>query len=491
MEEWTTIRCLHAQGKGIRAIAKELSLARQTVRRALEDEEPPHYQRPKRVNTQLAPYEATIREMHFGRQLIGSRILRELGRLGYQGGQTALYSYLRELRQPQLSGKVTMRFETEPGQQGQFDWSPYSIELGGSLKRVVVYCLTLGYSRRKHYTASLDERQASIYEAVEEGVWHFGGSPKELLVDNPKAFVIDANPEHFRWNPQFLELCGHYRMRPRACQPYRARTKGKVERPFFYLEQQFIKGNTWRDLPHFLEELTRFEREDLDIAIHSTTGERPLDRFAREQPRLTPLPAKRFVGTLALTRHVSWDCLVSYNGNRYSVPAAYAGKMVWLMVSHGTTLVVLSSRRELLVEHQLTTERGQIIMLPEHYEPLRRRGNPRTYAVLAARFLARFPHHADFLEGITAQYKLAPAAPLRHVLDLAALYDDPSLTWAFGLAVEYNTYSAQFLRGLLESGARPRVADQTPAPPSGSSGLPATAVRSNLKLYQQVLELGQ
>lgn len=242
MEEWTTIRCLHAQGKGIRAIAKELSLARQTVRRALEDEEPPHYERPKRLNPQLAPYEPNIREMYFGRQLIGSRILRELGRLGYEGGQTAVYSYLRELRQPQLSSKVTMRFETEPGQQGQFDWSPYTIELGGSLKRVVVYCLMLGFSRRKHYTASFDERQASIYEAVEEGVWHFGGSPKELLVDNPRAFVINANPENFRWNPQFLELCGHYRMQPRACQPYRARTKGKVERPFFYLEQHLIKG---------------------------------------------------------------------------------------------------------------------------------------------------------------------------------------------------------------------------------------------------------
>lgn len=197
------------------------------------------------------------------------------------------------------------------------------------------------------------------------------------------------------------------------------------------------------------------------------------------------------MGTLALTRHVSWDCLVSYSGNRYSVPAAYAGKMVWLVVSHGNTLVVLSSRRDLLVEHKLSTEQGKIIMLPEHYEPLRRRGSPRTYAVLAARFLARFPHHADFLEGITAQYKLAPAAPLRQVLELAAVYDDPSLAWAFNLAVEYNTYSAQFLRGLLESDARPRLPAQTPTPPNIASGLPATTVRGNLKPYQQILELGQ
>src|SRR6185312_4963297 len=131
------------------------------------------------------------------------------------------------LKREKPSSKVTERFETPPGQQAQFDWSPYTIELGGELTRVIVFGMVLGYSRRKHYTASLDETQASIYEAVESCLRHFGGAPKQLLVDNAKAFVLDANPAHFRWNPQFLELCGHYRMRPTACQPYRARTKGK------------------------------------------------------------------------------------------------------------------------------------------------------------------------------------------------------------------------------------------------------------------------
>jgi len=164
--------------------------------------------------------------------------------------------------------------------------------------------------------------------------------------------------------------------------------------------------------------------------------------------------------------------------------------MVWLLLSRGTHLLILSSRRELLVEHELRFGHGEIVMLEEHYAPLRRRGTPRTYAVLAEAFLARFPHHADFFEGLTAQYKLNPVAPLRAVMELAAVYPETSLAWAFNVAVEYNSYSHTFVRGLLESGAVPQAA--SPEPPSSARlGLPATTVECDLKLYQQVLEFAR
>jgi transposase len=489
MEAWTTIRYLHAQGLGIRAICREVGISRKAVRRALRADGPPRYQRPPRPNPKLEPFSARIRELYYRQQFIGSRILRELRAAGYEGGPTALYAYLRTLKAELPSRKVTERFETPPGQQGQFDWSPYTIELGGELRRVIVYSLTLGYSRRKHYTASLDETQASIFEAIELCLRHFDGAPKELLVDNAKAFVLDANPVHFRWNPQFLELCGHYRLKPRACRPYRARTKGKVERPCFYLEQHFIKGTGFNSFLHFLQELDRFEQEDLDVRVHSTTLERPIDRFAQEHPHLTPLPDQRFVGTLALSRKVSWDCLVSFRGSRYSVPATYAGKLVWVLVSRGTHLLVLDARRQLLTEHRLSPTKGAIVILQEHYAPLRR-GTPRTSVVLAEQFLARFPHQAAFLEGLTAQHKLNPVDHLRGVLELATLYDPASLERAFALAQEYNSYSHSFVRGLLEHEVQPSVDPAAAAQhaPRGGPALPTAPVRCDLGRYQRLLE---
>ncbi len=488
MDAWTTIRYLHAQGMGIREIGRELSLSRKAVRRALRGDEAPRYTRPARPNGQLVPVEAQIREWYFRDHLIGSRILRELHAQGYRGSASALYAHLERLRAVVPATKATVRFETAPGHQAQFDWSPYTLAFDGESTRVIVYGMTLGYSRRKHYTASLDETQASVFEAVEGCLRHFGGAPKELLVDNAKAFVLDANPAHFRWNPQFLELCGHYRCRPRACQPYRAQTKGKVERPFFYLEQQFIKGRRFASFAHFLQELAVFERDDLDVRVHSTTQERPLDRFAAEEPLLTPLPERRFVGTLALSRKVSWDCLVSFRGSRYSVPATQAGKRVWLLPSRGTHLLVLDARREVLAEHLLSATKGTLVLRDEHYAPLRR-GPAKTYVVLAEQFLARFPQHAAFLDGLIAQHKLNPATHLRGILELATLYAPAGLEQAFVLAQEYQTYSQGFVRGLLESAARPAVEDP-PADPAGlaSRALPATAVRCDLGTYQQLLE---
>jgi hypothetical protein len=261
---------------------------------------------------------------------------------------------LKQLRAAAPSSKATVRFETPPGRQGQFDWSPYTLDLGGVLTKVIVFGLTLGYSRRKHYTVSLDETQASIFEAIEIRLHYFGGAPKQLLVDNARALVTDSNPTNFRWNPQFLELCGHYRIQPRACRPYRAQTKGKIERPFFYLEEQFLKGRSFGSLLDLHFQLAHFEQDDLDVYVHATTQERAIDRFQAEVPHLTPLPEQRFVGTLALSRKVSWDCLVSFRGSRYSVPAVYAGKRVWLMVSRGTHLLVLDAQRQVVAEHALS-----------------------------------------------------------------------------------------------------------------------------------------
>jgi Mu transposase, C-terminal domain len=147
-------------------------------------------------------------------------------------------------------------------------------------------------------------------------------------------------------------------VQPRVCRPYRAQTKGKIERPFFYLEEPFLNGRSFGSVLELHNQLARFEEDDLDVYVHASTQERAIDRFQSELPHLTPLPKQRFVGTLSLSRKVSWDCLVSFRGSRYSVPAVCAGKRVWLLVSRGTHLVILDAQRPTQAESDVAVSAG-------------------------------------------------------------------------------------------------------------------------------------
>lgn len=484
MEGWTTIRYLHAQGKGVRTIARELGVARNTVRAALRDSQAPSHTRAKRTNTQLAPYAEQIRQMVLGQRLIGSRIVRELRTLGYSGGSTALYDYLRRLKSATIDPRVTERYETAPAQQGQFDWSPYTVEIDEQPTPIIAFGFTLGYSRRKHHFVSRDETQASVFEALEAGFRHFGGVPKQLLVDNAKVFVIHAQPEHFTWNARFLEFCGHYAVQPVACRPYWPRTKGKVERPFFYLEEQFIKGHSWPSFAAFDAGLARFIAEDLDLRIHSTTQERPLDRFGREQGLLTALPALPFIGTHEASRGVSWDCLVSFGGSRYSVPWAYAGQRVWVRPSQGLRLSLRSQTGTVIANHTLSATQGASVIDPAHYAGLRAEV-PKTRALVTAAFSAHFPAYGWFLSELLAAHPPNGVAHLQAILRLAEVYPATALEAAFDAARSYHAYSHAFIRGVVEASSPPKLRPPTPLL---SPRAPQDAVTADLSIYQALLD---
>ena len=483
MEAWAAVRHLHAQGHSVRRISRELHLSRQTVRRALGSPEPPRYQRKPIENQQLAKFVALIQHLTTKQKLIGSRILKEIRARGYRGSAAAFYRLWTTLRPTQPDPRITERFETAPGEQMQFDWSPYTVVLGGARTRLVMFGSVLGYSRRLFYWPSLDETQASVYEAFEEGFWYYGGVTKCVLVDNAGALVIDPRPLSFQWHPQFLALCGYYRVEPRACRPRRARTKGKRERPFRDLEEHFIKGNTWLDFMHLCRDLVQFTR-DTDGRKHRTTQQPPIERFAEEVPTLTPLPATRYVGIHALTRKVSWDCLVSYEGSRYSTPWVHAGQRIWVRASQGVRLEVMAPTGAVIARHTLSRTKGATIIDPAHYEGLRK-DTPHTKVVLAEAFQQRFPDARVFLDGVLAQQKMNPVRHLRGILELAQHYPDEAMRVAFQSACTYNTFTVQFLRGVLQYTAQPALVPSTPL--GTLRAVPRVSIKRDLRVYQSLL----
>jgi transposase len=484
---WSEIRILNAGGLGIRAIARRLGISRNTVRAALVSNGSMQEQtRQRQAFNKVIAFKEPIYLM-LSQRLIGTRILHELRKMGYNGGKTSLYLYLRKIKDEvgHDSSKVIERFETSAGEQAQFDWSKYVVEFSGSLVVVYVFCMVLSYSRRKFFWASLNDRQHSVLEAIEKALWHFGGSPKELLVDNARCFVANPNPQSFRWNETFYNFCGYYRIKPVACKVRRAQTKGKVEKQFFYLEHHFIRGNAFRSMEHLAVKLQEFCIE-LDNTKHPTTGFVPIERFEEEKQYLTVLPPSPFISPFSEPRKVSWDCLVPYGGCRYSVPYQFAGKQVFVKVSQGNFVEVYSSNGNLIATHTIA-KKGECVIVKEHYDGLRKE-KMKTLPMLRDMFVRQFPEHSKFFEGLMAQHRFNAHSHIRQILSLRSFYPKQVLEKAFLVAIKYNTYSHSFVRAVVEKYHKLDSVSETKLEASLLPPLPRVEVQRQLTYYQSILK---
>jgi transposase len=491
LDQWTTIRTLAAQGKGVRTIARELGVDRKTVRRAIGSEGRPRYERPPRPNAELEKLRPVLEQWLFEKQLRGSVIYERLTepRSGYRytGSAATLYRFLQGLRQERSTQntKATERFETPPGYQSQFDWSPYTVTLGGQLTKIYIFDMVLGFSRRRHFTVSLDHSQASVFEAIEASLRHYGGAPLTILVDRAREMVANPSVTPVIWNTHFLELCGHYRMQPLACPPRRGATKGKVEEPFFYMEQHFLKGRDWSGFDALVADLGEFEAR-WETRVHRTTGQPPLALFEVERGHLQPLPSAPFISSGECFHKVNHDCLVPYDASRYSTPWPYAGHRVWLRPSQGRELIIRNQGGQVIARHQLAERKGMTVIDPEHYHGLRRRA-ARTRIMLEMQLRSQFPDCEWFCEAVGAIYRDHPEGILRGVVELSRIYPPEAMRAAMRAAHEHHSYSLAFLRGVL-AGQPPEELPLRREPPAEQLALwPDAAVTADLNPYGRLL----
>jgi transposase len=293
------MRVLHRHGKSIREIAREMGVSRNTVRRYLRDAEAERYKpRPPRP-TKLDPFKGYIVERLAAAApewIPGSVLLGELRERGYDGGYTMLKLSLATLR-PKETAAPVIRFETEPGEQMQVDWAV--IRRGDN--RLSVFVATLGWSRATYVEFVTDERVETLIEAHENAFLAFGGTPREVLYDNMRTVVLERHGYgrgRHRFHPGFLDFARHCGFQPRLCAPYRAQTKGKVERFIRYLRHSFYVPLASRlaqeglivDRETANLAAKRWLREVANVRVHGTTGEVPAERLAIERTQLQPVP---------------------------------------------------------------------------------------------------------------------------------------------------------------------------------------------------------
>jgi transposase len=317
---------LHRQGVSVSAIARRLGTDRKTVRKYIaRGLEPPLYGPRPPQPCALDPFLAYLRErVAAWPELSGKRLWRELKERGYEGCYSRVTDALRELRPP-APVSFERRFETPPGQQAQVDFAHFQVAFAGEpgLTRTVwLFSLVLGHSRRIWARFVLQQDLQAVLRCHLAAFAALGGVPREILYDRMKTVVLGEDERrHVIYNRALLDLARHHGFHPRACRPYRAKTKGKVERPFRYIRQDFFLAGTFQDLDDLNAQLQRWLDTVANARVHATTGRVVAEAFAEERPQLLPLPSLPFRAVLKLERRVSHEGFVSVGGNYYSVPA--------------------------------------------------------------------------------------------------------------------------------------------------------------------------
>jgi transposase len=331
--ELVMILDFHRQGLSVSAIARRVGVDRKTVRKYIEQGlEPPSYGPRKPRARLLEPYQGYLRQRVIAYPgLTASRLLREIREQGYGGGYTAVTDFLREVR-PSLTTAFEVRFETPPGEQAQVDFAQFQVLFSDepSVPRIVwLFSLVLGYSRLIWARFVVHQDLQTVLRCHMAAFAALGGVPRQVLYDRMKTAVIGEDDQaHIVYNRALIDFAGHYGFHPKACRPYRAKTKGKVERPFRYIREDFFLARCFRNLDDLNAQLAHWLGTVANPRLHATTQRVVNEAFAEEKLVLQPLPLVPFRAVLKLERRVSHEGMVSVGGNLYSVPDATRKRVV-------------------------------------------------------------------------------------------------------------------------------------------------------------------
>jgi transposase len=444
---------------GTRQISSRVQLTRKVVRRVLAEEG--CLGGPKEANSsKLTRFFDAIEERVL-KGLTVSRTLREIRKLGYHGGRTILAEHVRELRKKHalaLPGKqVKRRFETGPGREMQTDWSAYNVTIAQKTVRVHVLSVLLCHCRKLWVGFFRDERQHTLLEGLACAFEYFDGCAVDLVLDNMATAVLgrfgpDRKPI---WNPPFAQFAKHYGFNALACAVRDPDRKGKDEKAFRLIEDDFIKGSKFDSWEHLIAEGSQWLDHTPDtsnLRDHGTTGEQPNEAYLAEREFLIRLPHERFPVHEDSIRSVDTDSTLSIFSRRYTIPAFLANRAVLVrLFAHHFEVLDPQGRVAFSRTYAGPEESRRLLIDQTHYASLPRRackggGQER----LDEAFLRRFPQLTAMVDGLKVRMKTLAPIHLRALLRLTEQYGEEAFVTATMRAQSFRRFDAQAVARILE-----------------------------------------
>ena len=322
------IRNDRLKGLSYTELSKKYHIDPRTAKRYAESPHRPEYTLSASKPTKLDEYKQQVDQWLEEAPYSAVRILERLKEQGFDGRYSIVKEYVRS-RKVDLDEKAMVRFETMPGKQGQMDWGffeDHTVHEEGKWKKLYCFLMILGYSRVRYIEFVTDMSTNTLIRCHQNVFRYFGGYPEEILYDNMKQVHIKRllKQEDSTLNRQFEDFAGFYGYKPVLCRPYRGQTKGKVERTVQFVRDNFMIGIKYNSLADLNGQALAWCNK-VNAKVHATTDEIPFERLKKEG--LSPLKREYIIDKINL-RRVQKDCLISYAGSQYSVPAEYVGRDV-------------------------------------------------------------------------------------------------------------------------------------------------------------------
>jgi transposase len=454
---------LHAQGVSIRALTRHFAMGRNTIRRILRknrrQREQGHDalepQRPVVRKSKLDAFKPMIQDLLKDYpQITGVRVCEELADIGFDGGRTIVMEYLRKIR-PRPKKAPVVRIETQPGYQGQMDWSPYTMNFTQSgRQQVLCFSYVLGFSRRHYIDFTPDRKFYTLIRRHQDAFSHFNGIPQTCLYDGEKTVILRWEAGQPIYNPAFIAFITHYHCRPVACLPGRAETKGKVEAPFQYIEKNLLNGRKFEDLKELRQTAAWWLANRSDVHVHDTTGRPPLELFLeKEQSALLPLPAHPYDSAEVALRVCRVDGFLEHETNLYSVPYEYIADILTVKATEHEILVY-SPELEMIAHH----ERKPMGASEKVEDPDHRKSAKVRYGLEPVKeaFLSLGDAAHEFLQGLKDRHPRHCGFQARYILRLKEHYHCQDIHAALVHALKYYAFDAKTVERILKARARPR-----------------------------------
>lgn len=350
---------LKAEGKdpnNISLLSRETNLSRPTVRKYLKNGFVEHKNTGRKRGSLLDPFKEFLHEQFSEHGNYNSKSLhRRLVELGYTGGITILREYVRRFRPPRPSSTApvrTMRYETKLGEQAQMDWGCVYYRVGKrkELKKLACFVMILGASRMRYVEFFTSARQENLFIGMTNAFKYFGGVPHTVLTDNMKSVVHKRSKVQIIFNPKYEYFMAEYGFSTVLCRIRAPETKGKVERLIHFIKDSFFPGRTFITMADLnVQSITWCDT--VNAEEHGTTGLIPSEVLIQEREHLKPLPSQSVMDQyLWLSRTVSFDGMISYEGKTYGIVHSCMAKSVKVK-RDGPTIFIIDETGKLVGEY--------------------------------------------------------------------------------------------------------------------------------------------